>query len=394
MFVSEKMKKFSEQSSWIREMFEAGGRLKAEFGAENVYDFSIGNPDAPPPAEFDRVLMTVAEDNTPGVHGYMPNGGYPWVKSAIAERVSREQEMVVSGDEMLMTVGAGGGLNIVLKAILDPGDEVIILAPYFVDYRYYIDNHGGVSVVVETDEDFSLDLSAIEAALNEKTRAIIINSPNNPSGQIYSEEALAALGALLQKASGKLNRIIYLLSDEPYRKIVFDGCKVPSVFRAYPNSIVVTSYSKDISLPGERIGYLAVNPEVKGKQQLLKALTLANRILGFINAPAIMQRVVGAYPDGSVDVSLYEKRKQSICAVLQEAGYEFTAPRGTFYIFPNSPIADDVKFVGILQEQRILTVPGRGFGRPGYFRIAFCVPDDVIRKSLAGFKKAIGIVSG
>ena len=374
-------------------MFEAGGRMKAEYGAENVFDFSIGNPDAPPPPQFDQVLVETARDNTPGVHGYRPNGGYPWVREAVAERVSREQEMVVSGDDMLMTVGAGGGLNITLKAILDPGDEVIILAPYFVDYRYYIDNHGGESVIVDTDEDFNIDLSRIEAALNERTRAIIVNSPNNPSGQIYPQETLAALGILLQEASAKYNRNIYLIADEPYRKIVFDGYTVPSILKAYKNSIIVTSYSKDISLPGERIGYLTVHPATDGKMQLLKALTLANRILGFINAPALMQRVVGSFPDGSVDVSLYASRKDSICAVLKEAGYEFTAPKGTFYIFPKSPIPDDVKFVNVLQDQKILTVPGRGFGTPGYFRIAFCTKDEAIRKSLAGFKRAMELVS-
>ncbi len=393
MSISHKMKMYSQQSSWIRQMFEEGARMKKKYGAENVYDFSIGNPDAPPPPQFNQILKEVAADCTPGIHGYMPNGGYPWVREAIAKKVSNEQEMVVTGDDMLMTCGAAGGLNIALKSILDPDDEVIILAPYFVDYNFYIENHGGKTVIVNTDKSFNLDIDAIEHALTSKTKAILINSPNNPCGQIYSGESLSALGALLEKASAKFERTILLLSDDPYRKIVFDGHEVPAMFKAYKNSIIITSYSKDLSLPGERIGYLAVHPEIEGKDLLLKALTIANRILGFINASAIMQRAVGAYPDGSIDISIYAKRKDAICSVLRQAGYEFTEPKGTFYVFPKSPIDDDVKFVAMLQEEKILTVPGRGFGTPGHFRIAFCVPDQVITNSLAGFKRAMEMAS-
>jgi aspartate aminotransferase len=388
MSISDKMKIFAVNSSWIRKMFEEGTRMKAKYGADKVFDFSIGNPDAPPPPQFDQILLEAARDTSPKIHDYTPNEGHLWVKEAIAKKISIEQEVAVTGTDMLMTYGAAGGLNIALKAILDPGDEVIVLAPYFVDYLHYIDNHGGKGKIVETDKEFNLDLKAIEAALNHKTKAIFINSPNNPCGQIYSESALAALGALLQQASEKFNRTIFILADEPYRKIVFDGHTVPSIFKAYRNSIIVTSYSKDLSLPGERIGHLTVHPEIEDKEQLIAALTLANRILGFINAPAIMQRVIGAYPDGSIDISIYAKRRESICAVLQEAGYEFAKPKGTFYIFPKSPLADEVKFVAMLQEEKILTVPGRGFGTPGYFRIAFCTPDEVIKKSLDGFKRA------
>jgi aspartate aminotransferase len=393
MSISNKMKMFAKNSSWIRKMFEEGARMKAKYGADNVYDFSIGNPDAPPPSQFDKILQEVAQDNTPEVHGYTSSDGHLWVREAIAKKISAEQEVTVSGHDMLMTYGAAGGLNIALKAILNPGDEVIVLAPYFVDYLHYIDNHGGTSVVVETDKEFNLDLNAIGAAVNYKTKAILINSPNNPCGQIYSESAMAALGSLLQEASEKFRQAIFIIADEPYRKIVFDGHQVPSIFKVYRNSIIVTSYSKDLSLPGERIGHLAVHPEIDEKEQLLPALGLANRILGFMNAPAIMQRVVGAYPDGSVDISLYTQRRESICSVLQEAGYEFTKPKGTFYIFPKSPIADEVKFVAMLQDQKILTVPGRGFGMPGYFRIAFCAPDEVIKKSSEGFNRAMAMVS-
>jgi aspartate aminotransferase len=389
MAVSDKMRIFAEKSSWIRKMFEEGAKMKAAHGADSVFDFSLGNPDAPPPPEFNRVIQRIVRDTSPGVHAYMPNGGYPWVREAIAARMSIEQEMTIGQGDMVMTCGAAGGLNIVMKALLDPGDEVVILAPYFVEYGFYIDNHGGVSRTVATDEQFNLDLPAIEAALSDKTKAIIINSPNNPCGQIYSKESLAALGKLLGHASEKLGTTIYLISDEPYRKIVFDGYEVPSIFTAYPNSIVVSSYSKDLSLPGERIGYLAVHPEIEDKPQLLNALTLANRILGFVNAPALMQRVVAELQDVCVDTSIYARRKEIICSVLRDAGFTFTEPKGAFYVFPKTPLADDVKFVALLQEEKILTVPGIGFGSPGHMRIAFCVPEDVIARSAEGFKRAV-----
>ncbi len=389
MAVSEKMRVFAEKSSWIRKMFEEGARMKAAYGAGNVFDFSLGNPDAPPPPQFDEVIQEIVRNTSPGMHAYMPNGGYPWVREAIAARMSIEQETNISQGDMLMTCGAAGGLNIVLKALLNPRDEVLILAPYFVEYEFYIDNHGGVPRTVATDGQFNLDLSAIEEAISERTKAIIINSPNNPCGQIYAKESLAALGTLLENASEKLGTTIYLISDEPYRKIVFDGHQVPSIFPAYTNSIVVSSYSKDLSLPGERIGYLAVHPDIEDKLQLLNALTMANRILGFVNAPALMQRVVAELQDVSVDTSIYARRKELICTVLRDAGFSFTEPKGAFYVFPKTPLADDVKFVSLLQEEKILAVPGVGFGSPGYMRIAFCVPDDVILKSAEGFKRAV-----
>jgi len=393
MPVSDKMRMYAEKSSWIRQMFEEGARMKAEHGAENVYDFSLGNPDAPPPKAYNTVIKEIIEDTSPGVHSYMPNGGYPWVRDAIALRMSEEQGMTVTQGDMLMTCGAAGGLNIVMKSILNPGDEVIILAPYFVEYGFYIDNHGGVPKIVKTDDEFNLDLNAIEAAITEKTRAIIINSPNNPCGQIYTESALEKLGGLLKTSEAKYGTIIFMLSDEPYRKITFDNHEVPSIFKAYTNSIVVSSYSKDLSLPGERIGYLAVHPEIKDKVQLLDALTLANRILGFVNAPALMQRVVAELQNESVDISLYARRKELMCKVLADAGIEFNEPKGAFYVFPKSPIADDVKFVSMLQEEKILAVPGVGFGSPGYIRIAFCVPDETIVNSAESFKRVMAKVA-
>ena len=389
MSISKKMNDFAQSSSWIRKMFEEGARLKAEFGAENVFDFSLGNPDLSPPPEFHKTLVELAQKDSPGSHAYMPNGGYPFVREAVAARISTEQGVTLSADEMLMTCGAAGGLNVTLKALLDPGEEVIILTPFFVEYKFYIDNHGGVSKVVSTDDSFDLDLGEIEAAVNENTKAIIINSPNNPTGQIYSKESLAELGKVLTAASEKYSNTIFLIADEPYRKIVFDNNDVPSIMQSYPNSIVVSSYSKDLSLPGERIGFIALHPEIDEKLPLVGALTLANRILGFVNAPALMQRVVAELQGASVDNSIYTRRREVFCKILADTGYEFMPPKGTFYVFPKSPIADDAEFVSRLQDQKILAVPGRGFGAPGYFRLAFCVDDSVIERSYEGFRKAM-----
>lgn len=389
MAISEKMNEFARSASWIRKMFEEGARLKAEHGAANVFDFSLGNPDLPPPPQFQETLLRLAAKDVPGSHAYMPNGGYPFVREAVAARISREQGIELGAGEMLMTCGAAGGLNVTLKALLNPGDEVIILAPFFVEYKFYVDNHGGVSRVVATGEDFTLDPGAIEAALTEKTKAVIINSPNNPTGQIYSRESLAELAGVLAAAGRRFSGTVYLIADEPYRKIVFDDNEVPSIMQPYPNSIVVSSYSKDLSLPGERIGYIALHPEIADKGALVEALTLANRILGFVNAPALMQRVVAELQDVSVDNNIYTRRREKFCAILADAGYRFMPPRGAFYIFPESPLEDDAAFVGKLQEERILAVPGRGFGAPGYFRLAFCVDDAVIERSAEGFRRAM-----
>jgi len=372
-------------------MFEEGARLKAQLGSDNVCDFSLGNPDLAPPPRFRETLMALAADETPGAHAYMPNSGYPQVREAVAVQISAEQGVDLSAAEILMTCGAAGALNVVLKSLLDPGDEVLILAPFFVEYNFYIDNHGGTGRVVPTDATFNLDLGAIEEALTERTKAVIINSPNNPTGQIYPAGDLEALGRLLAEAGQRFGSTIFLIADEPYRKIVFDEYEVPSVLQASPNSIVVSSYSKDLSLPGERIGYIAVHPKIADKEVLVEAITLANRILGFVNAPALMQKAVARLQGVTVDCAIYEQRRRIFCAILEAAGYEFIPPKGAFYIFPKSPLADDVAFVDILQEQKILAVPGRGFGVPGYFRLAFCVEDAVIERSAEGFAKAMEI---
>ena len=389
MSISKKIENIITGSSFIRKMFEEGARLKAEYGAENVYDFSLGNPNVPPPEKFNEVLREAV--NTCGLndHCYMPNTGYPMVCGSVAEYLAKEQRAAVTDKDIIMTCGASGALNVALKAVLDPGDEVLTPVPCFVEYKFYADNHGGVLKTVATKPDFELDPDAVAAAITEKTKVFLINSPNNPTGQIYSEESLKTVGEILAQKSKAFNRTIYLLSDEPYRKIVYDGIEVPSIFKAYNNSIIGTSYSKDISIPGERIGFLAVNPAATYRQDLLAAMAVANRILGYVNAPALMQRVVACMQGMSVDVAEYARKRELLCEGLAGFGYEFIKPAGTFYLFPRSPIPDDVEFVNVLKEERILVVPGSGFNGPGYFRIAFCVDDNTIKNSMPGFERAI-----
>jgi aspartate aminotransferase len=389
MTIAAKIEETLSKSSWIRKMFEEGGRLKAEHGADNVFDFSIGNPNLEPPQAFQDALEKIACQKGENIHGYMPNPGYPSVRQAIADSVGDEQGAVLSADDIVITCGAAGGLNIILKALLNPGDEVLVTTPFFVEYTFYADNHGGVLKTVEANEDFTLNLAAIGEAITPKTKVMIVNSPNNPTGQIYSKESLAALGGLLEKKGAEFGTTIYLVSDEPYRKIVFDNTVVPPVFPTYKNTIVATSHSKDLSLPGERIGYLIVNPACPFRDQLLPALALTNRILGFVNAPALMQRVLPLIQGASVDIDAYRRKRDLLCDVLNEAGYTFNTPPGAFYFFVKSPIKDDVKFVGMLQEELILAVPGTGFGGPGYFRLAFCVDDGTIERSRSAFKQAM-----
>ena len=389
MTIAKKIEVTLEKSSWIRKMFEEGARLKAEHGAKNVYDFSLGNPNVEPPESFKTALKETVDSTGAMGHAYMQNTGYPNVRKAVADYLSTEQDAQVTENEVTMTCGAAGGLNAIFKALTDPGDEIITPAPYFVEYNFYADNHGGILKPVSTKPDFTLDIDAISSAVNEKTKAIIINSPNNPTGQIYSQESLKELGTLLEKMGEKYGRTIYLISDEPYRKIVYDGHAVPSIFPCYRESIVVTSYSKDLSIPGERIGFVAVNPGASFKKELLGGIALANRILGFVNAPALMQRVIAAIQGECVDVSEYARKRKLLCDGLAEYGYEFVTPPGAFYLFPKTPVEDDVKFVRSLQEELILAVPGSGFGGPGHFRIAFCVEDETIKNAMPGFKRVM-----
>ena len=389
MTISKKIEDIIAGASFIRKMFEEGAQLKAQYGADNVYDFSLGNPNLPPPEKFSELLRDTVDSCGLGDHCYMPNTGYPMVCGSVAEYLAEEQQAPVTDREILMTCGASGALNVALKTILDPGDEVLTPVPCFVEYKFYADNHGGVLKTVRSKSDFQLDLDAMEAAITPKTKAVLINSPNNPTGQVYPEEDLMALGALLDKKSKDYKRTIYLVSDEPYRKIVYDGVKVPSIFTSYKESIIGTSYSKDISIPGERIGFIAINPAATYKKEMIGGMTVANRILGFVNAPALMQRVVACMQGMSVEISEYARKRKILCDGLAELGYEFIKPPGTFYLFPRSPIPDDVEFTNALKEERVLVVPGSGFDGPGHFRIAFCVDDEVIKNSMPGFERAI-----
>ncbi len=389
MSISVKIHQIMSQSSWIRKMFEEGLRLKARYGADQVFDFSIGNPNLPPPPQFKEVLSELAGTAETDSHGYMPQAGYPEVCGAVAAHLKKEQDVAVTAGDVLMTCGAAGALNVILKTLLDPGDEVLVPAPYFMEYRFYTENHGGLLKLAPTADDFSLDLAAMAAAIGPKTKVVLINSPNNPTGQIYSEESLSALGALLAEKSHAFGRTIYLVSDEPYRKIIYDNAVVPSIFKAYSESLIATSHSKDLSLAGERIGFAAVHPQATHKADIIAGMNLANRILGFINAPAMMQRVAGRLQGVAVDVSPYRRKRDLLCKGLKDAGYEFMIPSGTFYLFPKSPIEDDIAFVAQLQKERILVVPGSGFGGPGYIRISYCVDDETIERAMPGFKRVM-----
>lgn len=387
MPVAKKIDAFIERSSWIRAMFEAGAKLKAERGAENVFDFSLGNPNLEPPEAFFEVMARLAADRTPGRHAYMPNTGYPAVRAKVAKHLQAIHGVPFSENEVIMTVGAAGALNIVLKAIMDPGADIVVPTPYFVEYDFYADNHGGVVKRVPTNEDFSLNVQAIADAVTENTCGVLINNPNNPTGAVYDAQQMDQLAQALKDASARVGKPIYLISDEPYRHIIFDGLEVPSLFSQYPDSIVVTSFSKNLSLAGDRIGYAAVHPDIADKSLLLGGMALANRILGYVNAPAVLQLAIAELLDHTADMGAYAKKRDLICHVIEDAGFDFVKPGGAFYVFPKCPIEDDVKFVRAAQDENLLLVPGSGFMGPGHFRIAFCCDDDTITRSAGAFKK-------
>ncbi len=389
MTIAKKIKASMGNSSMIRKMFEEGAVMKKKYGADKVYDFSLGNPNVEPPAAFKKELIKLAGEKIPMKHGYAPNAGFAETRLAIAEKINKTHGLKLSADHVIMSCGAAGALNVIFRSLLDPKDEVIVLKPYFVEYPFYIENYGGVVKFVKTKADFSLDIEAIAKAINKKTKAIIINSPNNPTGKVYSRKNIQALAALLRKKGRELNKTIYLVSDEPYNEIVYDNIEVPCVLKAYPDSIAAYSYSKTLSLPGERMGFIAVNPKIHEAKDLINALILCTRILGFVHAPALMQRIVVKLQDATVDVGVYQKKRDMLCKGLSKAGYTFAKPEGAFYLFVKSPIPDDVKFVKMLLQKNILVVPGSGFGGPGYFRIAYCVDDATIINSIKGFAEAI-----
>ena len=394
MAVSKKVKEFMEQGSWIRKMFEEGIALKAELGEERVFDLSLGNPISEPPEEFFRELRRVAESPTQGMHRYMPNAGYVETRAAVAAGLREEAGLDFTSEHIVMTCGAGGALNVVMKTLLDPGDEVIAFAPFFVEYIFYADNHGATCRVVPPDARFYPDLKAFESSIGARTRIVLVNSPNNPTGVVYSSERLQRLTDVIRRKEEEHGTEIFLVSDEPYRKVLFDGAEYPHVFGHHVRSVVATSHSKDLALAGERIGYIAVNPGYDGQAELMDGLTFCNRTLGFVNAPALMQHLVKHLQSVTVDVDQYQAKRDFLYSQLTAIGYEIVKPQGAFYMFPRAPIDDDVAFVDELRGHGVLVVPGRGFGVPGHFRIAYCVEDSTLEGSLAGFRAAFQRYAG
>ncbi len=387
MIVSHKIKKQMEETGWIRRMFEEGINMKKRYGDENVYDFSLGNPDVEPPEQLRRSVIEALSNPTPGMHRYMPNCGYEDVRADIADYLKGYYHMPFTSQHVYMTAGSAGALNIILKSMLNRDDEVIVPKPYFMEFKYYIESHGGVAKLVDTKDNFQLDVEKIEKAVTPKTRAILINSPNNPTGVIYKEDTLKELAGLLNTHRRQGKRI-YLISDDAYKKLVYENVQPPNIFSIYDLVISVTSHSKDLALPGERIGYIAVSPEVSDADVFISALMFSSRALGFVNAPALFQRVVAKFQNNSVDIADYQKKRDMLYDTLVEAGFQCTKPMGAFYLFPKSPLEDELEFVKILQEkERILVVPGRGFGKEGYFRIAYCVPVDKILGAMDGFRR-------
>lgn len=385
------------KGGFIRKMFEKGLELKAQYGEDAVCDFSLGNPDVPPPEAVREVLHEIADNAIrPLGLGYCPNAGIPAVRESIAEYLSKQQEMKLAGKDVVMTVGAASALVDFFRATVEPGDEIIVPSPYFVEYGNYCGHFGGVLKPVDTNEDFSLDVKAIEAAVTPKTRAIIVNSPNNPTGAVYSKAELESLAALIDRVNGERenvsgSRALFLLSDEPYRIFAYDGVEVPAVLPMTKYAIVLGSFSKTLSMAGERVGYLVVNPELSSQDggTLMTTLILVNRTLGYVNAPVIGQKLAAAICNETVDLEIYARRRALMAKVLTDAGVEFTMPKGAFYFFPKAPGGDDAKFVDALLEEKILAVPGRGFGRPGYIRLSCSVDEKIITRSAEGFKRAV-----
>jgi len=373
-----------KKASWIRRMFEEGARLKAERGADKVFDFTLGNPEIEPPPAVLAAARRVLDSDTPHLHAYMPNAGHPRVREAVAKRLQATTGLPYTANHVLMSVGAGAALNTVLKALLDPGDEVITVAPYFAEYTFYAENHGGRLVVVPPRADLTPDVAKLEAAITDKTRAILVNSPNNPSGVIYPASTFTAIEAVLSRAP----RPIVLISDEPYRALVFDDVPVPEVAPLVTRSIVATSWSKSLAIPGERIGYLAFSPRMPEAAELFEACTFTSRVLGFVNAPALWQWVVAEVGDQVIDVAPYREKRDLMYEGLTRIGYECVKPQGAFYVFPRTPLADDVAFVRLLAEEGVLTVPGSGFGMPEHIRISLTVDRETIVRALPGFERA------
>ena len=394
MAVAADIQRAMEDSSWIRRMFELGIQLRQERGAENVFDLSLGNPIAEPPPQFFEQLRRFAADDAPGVHRYMPNAGYVETRQAVADALSDETGLAYGADQVVMTVGAAAALNVVVHSLCDRADEVVILTPYFAEYLFYATNHAATPVVVGCDDDFIPDLEELEEKLSDRTKLVIVNSPNNPSGAMYPASFIEALGHLLRAKSAEFGTEIFLVSDEPYRKILFDEHVYPFPQLAYERTITVTSHAMDLALPGDRIGYIAVHPDYDDGGQLMDALIFCNRVLGFVNAPAIMQHLVRELQTVSIDTADYQQKRDYLYDVLTSAGYDVRKPEGAFYMFPKSPVEDEMKLVAALQRQGVLVVPGRGFGMEGYFRISYCVEQRELEGAAPGFAAAMSELTG
>ena len=389
--ISQKVANDMKAASWIREMFEKGRRLKAEFGDENVHDFSLGNPNGVPPEEFFTTLQAVAADRQPVLHRYMPNIGFEECRAAVARFLTDEYRTEFGSADVIMTSGAAGGMNVTLRAICEADSEVIVLAPYFPEYRFYIEQANAKMVLIQTGDGFQPDLAAIEAALTERTRAIILNSPNNPSGAVYTEQCYQNLAELLARYDNA-EHPIYIAVDDPYRRIIYDLDWCPTPVSHYARTIIVSSYSKDLSIAGERVGYIAVPHRVPERGLVLGAMAMLNRTLGYVNAAAFMQRVVTHCAAALCDVTFYRDNRDLLCNALLEYGYDLQEPRGALYAFPRTPIPDDAEFIEVLLKHNILAVPGRGFGCPGHMRLSFCVDRQTIERALPGLKAAIAEV--
>lgn len=377
-----------KKSSWIRVMFEEGNRLAKIYGADKVYDYSLGNPFGEPPVEVNEALKKYILNGEPGLHKYMSNAGYPEVRERIAKSLESESGINLNQENVVMTVGAAGGLNVVLKALLNDGEEVIVFAPYFVEYNSYIDNNGGKVIVVPADtKSFQPNLDEFKKLITSKTKAVIINSPNNPTGVVYSEESLKAMNSIIVEKEKEYGTTIFLISDEPYNKIVYDGIKLTPVMSIFKNAIIVNSFSKSLGLAGERIGYIAVSSCIENVEVLINALVYCNRILGFVNAPALFQKVVADALDAKIDVKDYQEKRDFLYNNLIRLGFECIKPQGAFYLFPKALIDDEIEFVNRALKYNLLLVPGSGFGCPGYFRMSYCVKFDMIKNSIEAFEK-------
>lgn len=385
--ISKKVVDSLEKASWVRAMFDKGIKLRQIHGDENVFDFSLGNPDPEPPDLVKEALKNIVSEDRKGIHRYMSNAGFTDVREKIAKKTNNETGLSLTLDNIIMTCGAAGGLNVVFKTLLDPGDEVIILAPFFGEYNFYIDNHCGIPVIIPPVKgSFEPDLELFESKITKKTKALIINSPNNPSGYIYSEETLKKISDIIASKEKEFNSTIYVVSDEPYNRLVYDDAHVPSILKIFKNSFVVNSFSKSLSLPGERIGYIAVNPDIENIETVINSLIFSNRILGFVNAPAMFQKVISHSLDAKVDVEMYKARRDRLYEIVTQCGFSCIKPQGAFYLFPQSPVENDVEFVEHALKYNLLLVPGTGFGCPGYFRLTYCVSIETIENSYPAFK--------